>query len=253
MNIEPRAIGGLALIALLASVACSDDENDMGSGNADMGTGRVDLGSPDLGPPRTTCPSAGLNPECSDQTDCEELKESQTCVGCPGFNEDFFCAYDPNRHASCQRFTSSDQQGVVVNVPITLGGGLSSNDIEFFVGVAVAAETSGGGALTCEDFFADPLNFDPNDTCQNVALSVRVSKDAARQGNSFLTQFTRIPPDRDYLFLVYAFESDDFSRDPVGVYCTMPEEGAIPDNDVAGAYPFDIGPIIGGQQDMLRP
>lgn len=253
MSIRMRALWALPALALLTAVACSEDANGIDNGNTNgTGNGEIDLGPPDLGPPVTLCPTAPYGPECSDQTDCAEYQASETCAECPGFNEEFFCSYDDQTHGGCERVPSSDRQGVVVNVPVTVEGTLSSR-IEFFVAVAVAAETSGGDSIDCDAFYADPLGFDPNASCQNVALSVRVSKSSADRGSFFLTQFTRIPPLRDYLFVIYGFESDDFTAEPIGVYCTMPEDGPIPDPDVDGNYPLEVGPIIGGAQNMVAP
>lgn len=233
-----------------ASTACSDDDTTSGMVDVDMGT-QPDSGSPDLGPPRLQCPEAMRNPGCADQVDCADFEPSSTCGDCPGFNTRNFCVYDPDTHAACERMI--DVQNVTVNVPITIGNPSLRNDIAWFVAVAVGKETSGGASLSCADFYADPLGFQPNAMCQNVALSVRISKSAAQQGGAFLTQFTRIPPRREYLFLVYGYETEDFTQDPIGVYCTELENGPLPPNDNPDNYPVEVGPIIGGEQDMIAP
>lgn len=233
-----RPLPFLSLLALpVASIACGSDTEglpppapmDAPSMDASVAVDTGVVLTPDAGL-RARCPLPGNSPTCTSQSECGEVRPRSYCVDyCPE-ERDTRCPMG-GRLDRCVAVCELGQcaapeklQSPLINVQFELGAIQSARS---FVGIAVVGETSGGNPFGCADVESAPGRkfFDEAPMCYNI---VEVRRGERVGTGSFFVPFRGLPS-TPMVFVIYAFETDDDSTDPVGFACaeeTLPAPGA---------------------------
>ncbi len=189
---------------------------------------------PDAGPPpmdaevvvdsgmRAECPVAANSPDCMSASDCGN-------AGSPAPN----CDYCRARYSDICVFGRCE-------TPAELSGAEGffmrfnisgfENIVDSFAGFAVAAETTGGNPLTCDDIFAAGKSFDWDNPCINL-IDSRYTERSGQPAQAFPMRFGRFQENTPALLVVYGFTDTMAEGDPVGVACKAVPGRAVGETD----------------------
>lgn len=198
-----------AAVALLAlGAACGEDPQPLPDG----GVVQPDGGPPPDGGVRDLCPALEA-PACVRASDCSEDLTITSCLACPAYNRSV-CLF-----GACSTpapLTPGDPRN------IRIGVGPWAARLRSLMLVTVSQESSGGAAVGCEVLQNGGPDFTTG--CYNV-VDTRQFR-AERMGDVYVVTSSQFPAEMPVLFLVYGYESDDLSGDPVSVSCTAYPGGA---------------------------
>lgn len=201
----PSCVFCAPALLVIFSAACS--------GSNPPASPDASVAPPDAGPVadaglRATCPLTANNPSCLVPADCDRDRTPQAgCFFCPAYNQGV-CAL--GQCAMPELIGIPDRHDFKFNITGFEG------ELMTLVGIAVVAETSGGNPLTCAQVYAEAVDW--SEDCYNV-LDSRFREIQGDPAQTFTVFFSQFASGQKTLFVVYGFDTDDASGDPVGVTC----------------------------------
>lgn len=190
---------------------------------------------------------AASSASCHHQDQCAPVQSMTDCHA---------SACLPYGNAVCVAGACEQQARLGVGVYYTLS--VSLRDLpekpQSLLGFAVAAKTSGGREMTCEDVYRLPHHWGPmhpeQRACFNVLRTIDFRYQQTTDGEVIPLKYSLFPSGQKTLFVAYAYGkplSDTNPGQPIGVACRAydvpqgagsPGEIQLPDNNDSNMHPI---------------